>query len=804
MAPINRHPPTIKYCGLTIVLSKPSRLDTKQLISGYAGQFFENCLQPVDREAVDIRLVGESAPLLPNTRVILSLGPEALEVFKPGGASLTRQRGCPFVIQSTIIVIPTFAPQDAYDRRNYDEEDDDEDDDGETKSFAGTRRKNWRWWMHKDIKKALRILFSGLQPKVAFDFKIYPPLAELNNYLLALKDETIFLDIETSKDRILNCVGLGIGNTVWVVPFRRYNNTLAYSHNLLSGFLLSLISLFRHNSIVAHNGATFDFLFLSLFYKIPIPNRPVDTMVIHHRCFPEIEKSLGHLISLYTDEPYHKDENILNPTSPKEEFQLWNYNAKDVATTALIYHALMTQVSRLGMKSSVSTALKLIRPVSVMTLTGIKIDETKIKSTYDHYERAKGFYAWLLSKLTNRDFNPRSPAQVSAYLYDDLKLERPTDEPTSEANLLRLLNKTDVPSIRVIIESRGNSKKQGSLKYKFANRAATLRGTTVYNVAGTDTFRLSSRALFRFKSERGLGTNLQNQHKDNRIFYVPDEGKIFVQIDQAGAEAKIVAYLCRPGKFRDLFIHGIKPHVYMAMVLFKDYFAADMGLPNLDDFLGADISSLKTQPLWPELSARIAGSGLKYDTGKMVIHAANYGMKSGMFQMQALKKSDNKLILTLQQCKKYLDIHHHVFNEIPEWWLGIQEQLRMGRVLKNLFGHARYFGNFWGEELFKQAYAFIPQSTVGEITNMASIEIQERIEADEGVFADTDLLNNCHDSLLFQCPIGQQVALAAAARPHLERSFTHNGETFTMGTEVTAGFNWQPASAYNPNGLTKL
>ena len=42
-----RHKPKFSYCGLTIVLSNPSRFDVLKLLSSRGGDFFENfCLQP--------------------------------------------------------------------------------------------------------------------------------------------------------------------------------------------------------------------------------------------------------------------------------------------------------------------------------------------------------------------------------------------------------------------------------------------------------------------------------------------------------------------------------------------------------------------------------------------------------------------------------------------------------------------------------------------------------------------------------------------------------------------------------------
>src|SRR5882724_3209684 len=90
-------PPSHAYTGLTFILSKPSRFDTIQLISGYASKFFDSCLKPLTRFQCDIRTLEFHLkgikPLLPNTKVVILLGEEASKIFIPN-LSLNESRGC--------------------------------------------------------------------------------------------------------------------------------------------------------------------------------------------------------------------------------------------------------------------------------------------------------------------------------------------------------------------------------------------------------------------------------------------------------------------------------------------------------------------------------------------------------------------------------------------------------------------------------------------------------------------------------------------------------------------------------------
>ena len=113
------------------------------------------------------------------------------------------------------------------------------------------------------------------------------------------------------------------------------------------------------------------------------------------------------------------------------------------------------------------------------------------------------------------------------------------------------------------------------------------RNSCSWGIGLADSFRQQSK-----KCSNGTGTNLQNPTKAICKIYEPDEGKIFCQADQAGAEALIVAYLCKPGPFRNLFLQGIKPHVFVALHNFRKQFEDVLG-HNLQEFIELDAAGLR-------------------------------------------------------------------------------------------------------------------------------------------------------------------------------------------------------------------
>lgn len=520
LIPIN-HPPTLPYKGLTIILDQPSRFDTKHLISGNAGSYFDSLLLPITRFNCDIILANDSRELLPNTKVILLLGQAALEKFAPGiDRSLNTYRGSPYIIYNKdqkIICIPTFTPQDSFDRKNYehpeneDEQGDDETDEGGEKDNQKTRRKNFKFWFHNDVRKAIRLLQHGIKNYPTVSKIIATSADSILEYLKKCKDGYLTIDIETNPlwQQSLTCIGILWSPTnklneikdeqleVIVIPFMRYNKELFYTPENYCRIFVALTVAMRSNLVIGHN-LSFDLFILLYKYHLHPPINIADTMVRHHRLHPEVEKSLGHCITYYTDEQYHKDESGgFNPVSFEAENKLWMYNAKDVITTFFIYCEQEISLAKAGATVSAEQACKCIRSILAMQFEGLLCDTDKLCKMLDETDKRLDQFARILTILTKRTFNPRSSQQVCKYLYDELKLPRPLYKPTDKESLFKLYAKYRIPSLRVILAYRVEGKQASmfrKIKFWKGNRF-----TCAYSVCGTDTYRLNSRALLGFK-----------------------------------------------------------------------------------------------------------------------------------------------------------------------------------------------------------------------------------------------------------------------------------------------------------------
>ncbi len=171
-------------------------------------------------------------------------------------------------------------------------------------------------------------------------------------------------------------------------------------------------------------------------------------------------------------------------------------------------------------------------------------------------------------------------------------------------------------------------------------------------------------------------------------------------------------------------------------------------------------------------------------------NSANYGIKAPTFVMNVLDKSEGQVVIPLVEGQRFLSTYHNLFPEIQNWHAQLQTQLNATRELKNLFGYPRYFHGMLTEQSFKEAYAFIPQSTVGCITHRAAEILQRMLDGKQR--DDFAVLQNNHDSLLVQCCYSNHKEIAALMTNAMNCPLTNErGEQFTMRSEVGVGVNWK-------------
>lgn len=443
-----------------LILTTPTRFG---LAKGSAFDWFEQGCLPSGIKLEECKILekydGGSYPRC------LILGGEAFNRHFPGLTSVERYRGG-LLNLNNIPTTVTFHPQDADDFKSYDE--DEEEAGGDEKDVTLTQKRNYRFWIRSDTRK---LLTKPIKPRQKEEIVIAPNLESITKLLSNCLGQRIFLDIECRRgDQSLNCIGLAINNgPVYVIPIYDYRNNLFYSspYNFFRALSLALVS----NTVIIHN-AMFDLFVLCYRYRCLFSWSVFDTMLAHHRCFPEVEKDLGHVISYWTWLPFHKDENVEFPRNAGQQEQLWNYNAKDVYAMREVYKEQLSYIEDRGLSSSVARANNCVYPYLCTTLIGLSFAENECSAKRAEL-RARLVQLERIARILigRSNFNPNSTQQAINFFHKTLNydVQGRTDSGApslGRKELFKLRLKYPNPLIDVIINYRLLQKELSMLSFQ--------------------------------------------------------------------------------------------------------------------------------------------------------------------------------------------------------------------------------------------------------------------------------------------------------------------------------------------------
>lgn len=257
------------------------------------------------------------------------------------------------------------------------------------------------------------------------------------------------------------------------------------------------------------------------------------------------------------------------------------------------------------------------------------------------------------------------------------------------------------------------------------------------------------------------------------------EGYTLLSFDLAQAEAWVVAYLANCSSMKKaLLIGGDKDyHSTSARALFN---------------IPEETAPTKDQ---------------RY-LGKKFNHSGNYGTSAMMITFMVNSESINPPYITLSvaDAKRLHNKWKELYFEIPLWWESIKSTLNNTRTLRTPYGRQRYFYGQWGDSLFKEAYAYIPQSTVADHmlgATQKEIGIKGGVrEVFKQIVPDgIRLLNTSHDSLILECKEGTENEIYERTLTLLKRPLLVNGEQFIIPVDCEVGKRWGEFTKYTGGAI---
>ncbi len=434
--------------------------------------------------------------------------------------------------------------------------------------------------------------------------------------------------------------------------------------------------------------------------------------------------------------------------------------------------------------------MALQEPVFYMMNTGLLVDlEQKNEFSIEYNARWKEHQA-KLNAVVGWDLNVNSVSpqggKVGEWLYGQLGLpERRFDNriTTRETALRSLLAyceqrlrevKTQSAkdkyvrgyiSIMLILKVRGVRKRISS--YINAKVDNDLRMRTSISVGGTETGRFShSKTLW------GTGCNLATVPRELRSMFIASEGKELAEFDLNRGESWVYAHLSEDPELMRIHTSGGDFHAETAVAIASAF--------------GEYIRD------WEEWSEKV-GPDKAYKMrfcGKKTNHASAY--REGAFNGAAefnKEAEDTGITCTVGQFKKALSLWNRKYIRMQTWWDLIEIQLDQDRTLETPYGRNRIFYAQWGDELFKEATAYVPQSTSVDYLNRGMLEAWQRLV--KPGYHGLTLNHQQHDSIVVEYDEGKRDEVIPAVIECIESVVDVNGYEITIPVEVKYGQRWE-------------
>ena len=197
--------------------------------------------------------------------------------------------------------------------------------------------------------------------------------------------------------------------------------------------------------------------------------------------------------------------------------------------------------------------------------------------------------------------------------------------------------------------------------------------------------------------------NLPNTRK----MFIPDPGKMLIDVDLERADAQVVAWEAGDEKLKAAFRTGADIHITNAADAFQ--------------IAKEDVTELQRQQ------------------SKIGVHASNYGAKP-----ETVAENTN---MTLAEATLFQRGWFEAHPEILDWQENTKTELHENKgTLRNIFGYEITFFDRLDVKRFHEALSWRPQSVVAIVTNIGLCNIDENLP-------EVQLLMQNHDSLLMQTDI---------------------------------------------------
>lgn len=588
------------------------------------------------------------------------------------------------------------------------------------------------------------------------------------------------VDIETYS-QFATCIGIAFNKYEAIsIPLVKGISgiTISALNNNDLARIWRLVDRFLRDKSIAKVGQNFKFdheKLEDLGFRVHGPIH--DLMLIGHTICPEYpSKKLQFWQSVYTREPYHKDEGkLFDPKKDRIDDYLL-YNAKDAVVTRECFGEMYEELSESPalLEFYNNLVIHLHHFYRDIESVGFELDLNIQRELNDAYSQIIAEKQKELNTIAGGTFNPGSPKQVGQILYDILKVPKRRD--TKEDTLIALLSNTVKSGthevfISSLLEQRRLQKALNTYIQIEPDFDGRIR--TNYNIVGTETGRSSTSKpdkpvrpfgmglSFQTVTKRGIdkSSGYKGQSLNIRRMIKPWPGHVIVELDYKNAEGFITALLSKDDALLELMLAGFDAHKLTASWCF-DKTLGNTTVEGVLELFRAGSPLCKMADVTKE----------ERFIGKATRHGGNYGEGKHTLMKSIATGARNAEIdvhLSEWKCGKILDKFHKFSPNVHKVFQSeIIEIVSGTKTLINPFGRRRIFLGKQDDSLYREAFATIPQGTVPDALRFAALRAKKRLgDAFKCVV-------EWHDALHLMCPINEWEAIAKIVKEEMERPFS--------------------------------
>jgi len=724
---------------------------------------------------------------------------------------------------------------------------------------ACLRNYEWMPLLVFDIKKASRHAHtSEWKPPervLTIDYSVDSIILQLS--LIKVNKPLIAMDIEgyvavapqpgeKSRPYGMKCLSIATSETAsFTIPFATRDGRSIHSVEDETRLWRALASVMADPAIpkVLQN-SLYDRFVLQFSYDMVIKNVSDDTMLKHWELYSELEKSLGFQCSLYTLEPFYKEER----TSEDHE-TYWRYCARDSAVTYEINDKL-SQWLKGPSRAHYDFNVALLNPMLYMELRGIRYNQALAKERLAQVEEQIYGLQYELDRISGCGLDPSLNREGVAKLVQSVMCyKRDTTQPKKEyvecyATHMALLksgaNFTDAQRGRLHIDLGIDMNIKGDKLKTYLYETLKLPQQVNKKTGQLTTDYEALLKLSHLTSHRSVELALQIGTLRTRAqmlqIYPDTDGRIRAGYNVVGTETgRITCYTSPTGSGYNLQTipseDPLRPDGHPLKRGMRDLFTADEGyylfqcdLSGADGWtVGAHLAALGERTMLDDLLARIKPAqriaymlrhgndslrGKEREEIKQLLKEIkkedfDYFMcKCGIWGICYLMGVDRLADLIFVQSEGRIKMSRGDVANFrqavyacykPDIWHKETEK-KLSRQsyppkLTSASGHTRmFFGRY--NEILGEALANEPQENTTYATNKAALNLYRDPENRTDKRLRIQPLHQVHDALLGQWPIADTAWAISKIKQYFDNTLIIAGQYIKIPFSGQYGTNW--------------